>query len=238
MSRISKTYRYDHRTTKHRHAVAIIVSVCLVILVPIAFLIYRDVVKNGSASSKGTSKTVGQVIGDNSLHGYRVEEPFFSMQLPSDWKETSRRNQNGEQSITWQATKKYQDDRWLKVYIDSVPQELPVNRLLPVTVQGNSLSAGDISDNCATFTGGGTLDTSKAFLLKPTLAKWQGVDFICNLPNVVENQVGIGATGGVNQIVVTGETKGTHRYFFLYTDHNIQPNYTIPTDAMNTFRAK
>lgn len=160
------------------------------------------------------------------------------MQLPGDWKESRRITTTGSHTIIWQATKKGQDNRSLQIFVDTIPSSMPVNRLMPVTVQGSGLIAGDISDNCATFTGGGTLDTKQAVLQKPTLAKWQGVDFMCNLPNVVDNQIGVGAVGNpINQVTITGPA-GTHKYFFLYTDRNIQPDYTILTDALQSFHAK
>lgn len=233
-----KVYRYDHRSAKHHRTAIVIIVVVVLLIAPIVYFVYRDIVSNSSSVVDGQTKVVGQVVGGDDTGGFKVDEPLFSMTLPSDWKQTGRFTSTTEQSITWQAGKKNEDNRWLKLYIDTIPADIAVNRMLPVTVNGDSLTTGDVSDSCATFTGGGTLDAQKATLLRPAPAKWQGVDFICNLPSVVENQVGVAAVGGVNKIVIEGPTKGTHTYFFVYTDHNIQPNYTILSDAVESFRAK
>lgn len=111
---------------------------------------------------------------------------------------------------------------------------MSVNRLMPVTVQGGSMSVGNISDNCATFTGDASdANKSRSGQLK---ARWSGVDFICSMGSI-DNQVGVGAPGGINEISLTG-SQGTHKYFFLYIDRTIQPDYTILEDALTSFRAK
>jgi len=142
-------------------------------------------------------------------------------------------------SISWQATAKGADNRYLTIYIDTIPATKPVNRELPVTVHGNQLSPGELSDNCSDFTTGGTMNVSQAEKLPPTPSVWQGVNFICNIPQVINDLVGTGAVGdGVNTVTITGPTGGTHNYFFLYTDLNIQPDYTILSNAVQSFRAK
>ena len=82
------------------------------------------------------------------------------------------------------------------------------------------------------------MDAQKATQLQPAQARWEGVDFICNLTNVVENKVGASSAAAINTIPVEGPTKGLHRYFFLYNDQNIQPKYNILSDALNSFMPK
>jgi hypothetical protein len=159
------------------------------------------------------------------------------MELPGDWKQVERKTTTTENSITWQGTKKGQDNRKLTLYVDVIPP-LAVNSLLPVTASGDTLSLGDVSDNCATFTQKGTLDTSKAVQNRDSPAKYKQVDFICDLAQVTQNKTGTGSTDGINMVNVTGLTKGKHKYFFLFNDQNIQPNLTILTNAIKSFKAK
>lgn len=235
---MKKTYKYGHRSAKHRHVIAVVLIACLVIFGPLAFFIYRDISLNGSAAVEGSSQVVGQIQGmpENKLV---IDEATYSMELPDDWKEFERSDTEALKSVSWQSTKKNLDARKFTVYVDKIPANKPVNRLLPVTIQGSRFIVGSISDNCISFTGGGVANTDTSSQLKPALAKWQGVDFICNLPNFVENEIGVGTVGSpVNQVTITGESKGTHTYFFLYTDHTIQPDYTILSNALESFRAK
>lgn len=235
---MSATYRYGHKSVKRRHIFGITLGLCLILAGLAAGIIALDL-KNNSTSGEveGTSRIVGQVVGDEGQK-INVDEPTFTMQLPKEWKETGRKNTSVEQSVTWELVKKGASARILTVYVDTIPATKSVNRLLPLSVQGNGLTYGDISDNCATFTGGGTLNVQEAQKLRDAPAKWQGVDFICNLPNVVDNQVGASAPGGINQVILTGPTKGEHRYFFLYIDRHIQPDYTILQDIITSFKAK
>lgn len=235
---MSVKYRYGHRPGRRRRTrVLIVLVVSFVILVIVGGIIAYDVYKNRSKSTTGTPLTVIQTF-DNSPTKRNIDEPTFSMELPGDWKEIARVNNSRERYVTWQATQKNNDNRYLTVHVDIIPGTKAINRLLPIMAQANTITFGDVSDNCATFTGGGTLDVSRAIDLEPKVAKWQGVDFICNLPNVVDNEVGTGSQEGINTLTVIGTTKGPHRYFFLYIDRNIQPNYNILFDALRSFKAK
>lgn len=236
---VKKTYQYGHRSAKHRHVVAAVILVCIVIFVPLAYFVYKDVQNNGDAQVEGTAQVVGQVVGDSDREKLKVDEQTYTMTLPGDWKNVARIDSTNEHSVSWQSTKKKEDARWLKVYVDSIPSAKAVNRLMPVTVHGTALSAGDVSDNCISFTGSGTIDARNSSQQQPTAAKWQGVAFICNLPNFVDNEVGVGTIGSpTNQVTVVGTSQGSHTYFFLYTDRTIQPNYTILSDALDSFHAK
>lgn len=231
-------YRYGHRPGRRRRTrVLIVLAVSLLIIGLIGGAISYDVYKN---SNKGEVQGVGRTIAqapDETVNKFTINEPSFSMELPGDWKEQLRINQSGEHSITWQATKAHEDNRLLTVYIDTIPAKRSINRLLPVTVMGNTITVGDISDNCATFTQGGTLNTAKAQSLQDAPAKYKGVDFICDLPRVIDNEVGTGSVEGSNGVTIKGG-KGEHKYFFLFTDHNIQPNYNIFYTALRSFAAK
>lgn len=228
-------YKYGHRKIHKKRIVFATVCACLVVIGAVGMVIVRDMRRNSDTQVEGTSRTVGQVQS-NTESKLTINEQLFTMQLPSDWKERTRSKSATEKSITWNATKKNEDARELTVYIDTIPATLAINRLLPVAVQGASLVPGDVSDNCATFTGDAATITETA--RRPdTPARWAGIDFICSLATIVDNKVGVGSLGGVNQVTLKG-SQGEHKFFFLYTDHTIQPNYIILTDALKSFRIK
>jgi hypothetical protein len=231
-------YQYDHRPGKHRpRQVLVVLTLTLFVICGIGYVVWRDLQKNKESSTAGSTHTVLQA-GQDAVDRLLVNDTLFSMELPGDWKELSRRNDVTERSITWQSTKKSQEGRSLKLYIDTVPSTLPINRLLPVMAQGNGLTLGDISENCATFTQGGTLNVHEAAKLKDAPAKWNKVDFICDLPRVNDNEVGTGSAEGINTVTLKGPAQGSHKYFFLFTDHNNQANYEIFYNALRSFKAK
>ncbi len=161
------------------------------------------------------------------------------MQLPAGWQQTGSKTTASEHSISWQSKAKNADNRYLTIYVDTIPTSQPVNFELPVTVNGNQLSYGPMSDNCSDFTPGGTMNVNKAEVLPPAPSVWQGVNFICDIPKVLLDQVGTGVVGSpVNTVTITGPGSGTHKYFFLYTDLNIDPDYSILLNAVQSFRAK
>jgi hypothetical protein len=233
----AQKYRYGHRPEKRRPRKLLgVLAGAFVVVGLLGALVVRDIAKNNEGPIEGESRTVSQVLSGISQQK-KIDEPFFSFELPADWKETERMNHPRERSISWQAGKEGQDNRYLKLYIDTIPSDRAVNHLVPVSAQGRGLSVGDASENCATFTGGGTLDAGRAARLKPAPAKWQDVDFICNLPRVTDREVGIGSRGGMNYVELTG-SQGTHKYFFLYTDRNVQPDYNIFYEVLRSFKAK
>lgn len=228
-------YKYGHRKIHKKRTVFATMLACLLFIGLGGVVIVRDMRRNSDVQVEGTSRIVGQVQS-NTESKLTIDEQLFTMQLPSDWKERTRSKTATEKSITWNATKKNEDARELTLYIDTIPATSAVNRLLPVTVQGTSLVPGDVSDNCATFTGD-AVSVSQAATRPDTPARWAGVDFICSLATIVDNKVGVGSLGGVNQVTLKG-SQGEHKFFFLYTDHTIQPNYVILTDALKSFRIK
>lgn len=202
----------------------------------VGLVVYIDMQQNNNTAVQGTSQTIVQAAAAQSKK-LTVNEPTFEMQLPGDWKEVKRTNLSIEHSITWQGTTKYEDNRSITLYIDVIPANLAVNKILPVSVNGTQLTPGDMSDNCVDYTSGGSREVQKAVQNRDKPAKWMGVDFICDMDNIIDNQIGVGSTAGLNQIVMT-TPKGTHKYFFVYADRNIHPDATILKDALTSFKAK
>ncbi len=230
---MSNVYTHENRNKSLKRgllAVSFLVGLAGVVMV-VAF-IYNDLRLNQSEEVIGTERTVAQVLGntDTTL----INEDNFEFELPGDWREIDKVNRPTEQSITWQATLRDEDNRWLKLYINTIPQDQAVVRLLPVSVNQSRMQRGQLSGHCNTFTG------EAAAGQRYPLAKWQDVDFLCDAGRRVSvNIIGTGQAGQPNNTIeITGENSGTNRYFFVYTDQNIRPNFEILYNAINSFRAK
>lgn len=107
---------------------------------------------------------------------------------------------------------------------------------MPITLVENKIVPGILSDDCKTFTGA-PLDKSVANSASASTwtAKWQGINFVCdmarpqNLIGTASEEEGIGNT-------ITGSDGKKHRYFFVYIDHNVNPDYGIFTNALKSFQ--
>ena len=234
---MKSTYHLDHKPAKRRRKTVLVIALTsLLIMGGIGYVVRRDINKNSNNQVTGKTQVILQAK-DDSVNRLNINEALFNMVLPADWKEIKRQNDQIENSITWASTAQG-GGRTLKLYIDLIPVTRAVNRELAITAQGDTILVGDISENCATFTKGGTQNVHEAALLKETPAKWNTVDFICDLPRVSDNVVGTGSTEGVNTVTLTGPLKGTHKYFFMYTEHSSQANYEILSNALRSFKAK
>jgi hypothetical protein len=56
--------------------------------------------------------------------------------------------------------------------------------------------------------------------------------------NYERDVVGTSSPQEINTVTVTGPSTGTHKYFFVYTDNSAEPDYTIFTDALQSFKAR
>jgi hypothetical protein len=164
-----------------------------------------------------------------------VDEAYFSLELPGDWKEVDRVDTSEERSITWQSQRENRTERFFKIYIDTIPEKRAVNRLLPVRAEGNSLQHGELSYNCLTLTDEGEMNRENVV---PVLTSWQDVSFWCNLPEVLSNEIGIGSLEAMNRVRVAGRSQGEHEYFMVYSDATTSPSSSILLNAVRTFRAK
>jgi hypothetical protein len=163
----------------------------------------------------------------------RYNEGTFSLSLPASWKMIGHKS-SPLSIYSWQVVVG-KISRRLDVYIDSIPLTLGVNEVLPVKSSGNGVkTSGQISDNCSTFTKlpAGTKNTTSI------KARWQGVNFFCDLGNYERNVAGTSSTEGANVVTVTGKNSGAHKIFFVYTDNSINPNYTDFYSVLQSFHLK
>lgn len=171
-----------------------------------------------------------------------INEPTFSMSLPGTWKETERNHNANYRTIKWDYVAKGGIGRWVRIYIDTIPSDYPVVYLMPVRSDGDKIIPDGASDHCSQFTPGATKPTE---LNKPVPgaaekmpSSWQGVNFFCDGVHPLYQRVGTSSKEAINSVSVTGPSKGTHKYFFVYDDAYYNPDYTLFTTILDSFRAK
>lgn len=224
-------YRLGRRSKRKakRH---IWVVILVLLLVPLGaggyflFRIFQDGDEKPTTPMAITREYAVEEVDDRKV----FEQDGFRVKLPPDWI-LKGHNATPYNIYSFQATKKNADQRTFEIFIDRFDAEKNFNRLLPVSVDGNKIIVtGSVSENCVTFTGAQPSTPSPGVAWLP--AKWQGVDFRCDMANRVRNLVGVGTAGGKVGITLTGPKSGTHTFFFVYIDHNINPDYQILEDAL------
>lgn len=178
--------------------------------------------------------TVTKQVSVDGSPAKTFDEDNFSIMLPSSWKYLGRDDSIVYRPYRWQGTVGNDTARMLAVYVDNLPADMAVNRLLPLDVQNGRLVPGTVSDNCTTFTGGGAANAPS----KNVTAKWAGVNFICDMENFERDVVGTGSAEGNNLVMLSGPQTGQHRLFFTFTDNSSQPDFDIFSSALASFKLK
>jgi hypothetical protein len=221
-------YRLGHQIKHHyRWYIATLLLIIVLTVVGIAIL-RRDLKTDTSLSQSKVITQYYSAVGTDTMH---VTESTFSVYLPAGWKVASNIG-SPNKVYSWQGTGD-DADRRIDIYIDNLPINLAVNRLLPVQASNDQLETiGSVSDNCTDF----TTPTAQSAITGTLAAKWDGVDFICDVGNYERDVVATGSTEGINTVTLTGPSTGTHGVLLVYTDNSADPDYSIFTTIVESFQ--
>jgi hypothetical protein len=187
---------------------------------------------NSSASFVKSDSTVATVQPKTT----DFTNEFFKIALPSTWVFLGRQNPFSNQVYyEYQNKQKDYDNRWLRVYVDVFPSDYAVTRLLPLTVSDNRLIPGNLSDDCNTFTGAPIANSSQSVSVN-WAAKWQNINFTCDMSN--QQTVGTASLDEGYGVTIVSQKGVAHKYFFVYIDHNIHPDYSLISNAVKSFQAQ
>lgn len=163
----------------------------------------------------------------------QVDKPLFKLELPAGWKE-----RGAELAVIPAATYTFQSPdkpaQLFALYIDAIPATMAVNGAVVVAPQGDGIISDTVSGNCTTYT-----DASKADpRTKIAQARWQNINFLCDMANFNRGVVGTQSTEGINQVTVKGPTTGEHKLFIRYTDNTVSPNYNTLYEIIRSLHFK
>ena len=219
---------YSLRRRQHRHYLGYMLAVVGAALIVVGVFYARSLTSDTKLKQ---SKPLTYYVPATTPPTAKVEEPLFTVELPTQWVNAPAPN-TPYTAYSWRGADKSDDNaRRLDIYIDTVPLSFAANRLTPVAVVDNHLqTTGPTSDNCSNFT-----DRSTMAQTGVAPSKWSGVNFLCDLSNYERNVVVAGSTEGVNTITLTGTTTGTHRVLLVYTDNSASPNFAIFAAIIQSF---
>jgi len=229
-------YTATKRQKKHKiflRFVLIVLPIIVFLVVLVWYVFLRD------NSSSANFARVGAEVAVVKPTTKDFTNQFFKVTLPSSWSDLGRKNPYSDQVYyEFQNTQKDYDNRWLRVYVDVFPKSFAINKLLPVTIANNKVIPDVISDECSTFTGAplsngqGQQQTAQTWA-----ARYKNIDFVCDMANP-RNYVGTASVEQGYATTLTSKNGAAHKYFFVYIDHNIHPDYQVFTDALKSFETQ
>jgi len=223
-------YRLGEREHHHRK-LYMLLGVFAILIVTGLFLAKQIMTSETKIDNSAPAVVSSVSYAETKLQ--QVSTPYFTMSLPATWKVSNINAEDPKPKYIWQGAVGEDKSRWISVFIDTPLSTFAVNRALHVQSNGATITViGNTSDNCTSFTGPANTQTGK------TPAKWETIDFLCDSGNYQRNVTGTVSPDGLNNVNLTGPTKGLQKYFFTYTDNTNQPDYTIFIEALKSFKAK
>lgn len=195
-----------------------------------AYMFYKKDTQGSITNNPGPAITT--VVAQNPQGTAHFTEANFSFDLPSDWKKTAELTTGPYHKYSYRATMKNADNRFLDIYIDTLPLNLAVNKAVAVTASGDKLTHGEVSSNCDEFT---QQTTPKSYQLQ---ARWDGVNFICDMNGTNRNVVGTSSAAAINSVTLQTAGQVKHSFFFVYEDDNYNPDYGIMYNMLDSFKVK
>jgi hypothetical protein len=221
------TYHVDRSTSRRRRQLVRTLWLLAVIAVVAGGLWLQGAMKPDTVI--GDAKPTTTHIGLLPTQNFQLRT--FQINLPEDWKQVTPAVEHA--TYSWRGATAENNARALDIYVDATPSNFAVNRVVSLVANGAGVQAiGSISNNCSTFTLAGATDPQTG--IAPS--KWNGIDFLCDMANYIRNVVGTSSAEGINTVNVAGPS-GTHKYFFVYTDHSGEPNFDTFTQALQSFEA-
>jgi hypothetical protein len=195
-----------------------------------AYYFFQNDTKGSLVNNPGPA--ISSEVAANPQGTAHFTETNFSFDLPSDWKKKGELTTGPYHKYSYQATIKNADNRFLDIYIDTLPLEMPVNKIVAVTANGDKMSHGEVSNNCSEFT---QQTTPKQLKIQ---AKWDGVNFLCDMDGTARNIVGTSSETAINSVTLQNVGFTKHSFFFVYEDDNYNPDYGIMYNMLDSFRVK
>jgi hypothetical protein len=178
------------------------------------------------------SRTVKTHV-DYSQKTKHYDETDFSLDLPTTWQQLPPPENSPYKMFIWQSADRVTNGQRIEIYEDTIPLKYAVNRVLIVHGETDHMTlGGSASDNCAQYTTGKSAPNEFG-----APAKWQNVDFLCDMANDARDTIGTSSSDGLNTVILRSQSSGlSHKFFFTYTDHSTNPDYTVFYDALNSLR--
>lgn len=224
-------YHVGKQIHKHRRIKRIAI-VLLIILFFAALVYWLMHLKIAPIATIRNDTPVSKNYTSSQAAKLKVEKPELKMELPAGWVERKVISSPTGPRYTFSA--KTGEAKVLDIYIDNPPTNLAVNKAIVVSSQGNGLMHDYVSENCMTFTDTKFKNPQTGF----APARWQEINFICDMASPNRQVVGTISKEAINQVTTTGLSGATHKVFMTYTDNDITPSYSTLYDILSSLEFK
>ncbi len=225
-------YHVDRRGHRYRRARRRIIALAIVLFVgTLIYLLFNLEVTPQQDIQNAPDTT--QKFADPRAKNVKIEKTEFTLELPDGWKE-SKADASLVPAPKYVFISSEADQQTLRIYLDTIPSGLGINKAVTVSARANEIDHDVVSENCANYTGA----AQKNLKIANAPAKWQNIDFLCDLANSSRPIVGTISTDGMNFLKVKGATIGERRVFITYGDFNINPNYITFYDILESVEFK
>lgn len=223
-----------NKTRSRKKLFITFVLIMALLLGAVAIAVWYFIIRDTDSNSANFSRTGGTVaVVKPATEVFTTDE--YKITLPAGWKFLGKENPVvDEEYYYYQSDIEEYTNRWLKVYVNVYPQDYPLTRLMPITLENNKIDPGLVSNDCKTFEGAPKVGSQES--KQSWTAIWEGISFTCNMTNQ-QNHVGTATANDGYGAPITGENSGTNKYFFVYIDHNVRPDYSILSKALESFVA-
>lgn len=225
-------YRINYREKDKRKGwrIAIIILIILLLLLSIGIWYIFTHLKSETHIKQAPGRTTKAVYTSNIKH---YDEGDFTIDIQNIFVPQPR-PVGPYKSFTFKSSNDQTNGQEIEIFQDVIPTGFDVNRMQVVESGGDRLNiVADVSDNCNKYT--------KGIVPAPNQhgvpAKWQGIEFLCDQSATERDVIGTSSADGINTVILTSPSKGTkHKFFFTFTNHTINPDYSPFIDALRSLR--
>lgn len=208
-----------------KHKLAIFLLITLLLFVGLACLILVWVIASETKSVEQPKTNVNSV-SYQPLQTFQNQ--YFSFEADKSW--AFMPNESSTNVFVYRSSKNNLVIRDLKVYVNTLPSNLMVTRILPVEADGDRLKIGEISEHCRQYLPRAPTDNN------PINVNILSVTFRCQVDGT-SNIAGSGQVNGSYQTELKSDSGGGRKYFLLYNDLEFTPNFNNFINIAKSFRA-
>jgi hypothetical protein len=230
-----RLYRHDRPYRERRSWLGLAATLVVVPALLFGGLWWIIAHQDGQDVTKASTQSVDK--GVTTPERIIINKPDYTFTLPERWVEIGDHTQEVVRYMEWQNQDVANTAQSLRLYIDSLPVNFAVNKILPVEVSTNALSVDEVSANCSEFTD----DTAPYPIAKNTdirSSAWKGIKFYCDIGNKYRNVMATATLAEGFGFRIQGADSAEHTYTFVYTDHTARPTDVPFLEAVRSFRAK
>lgn len=180
--------------------------------------------KNNPIDQTTTSKTTSYFAKKTEI--FRTK--YFQFQADDNW--TAIESETTDNKYVYRSFNKNIIEQELVVYINEVPEELSITRILPVEIMnGSELKPREISEHCNKAVGGPNVDKDQV--------EFKEVNFLCDVDNTQYN-LAVGKVGGDTNIKLQRPDKSEANYFIYYKNLKAEPDASQLPELISSFQSR